>query len=134
MSGEIKHDRCRFLGTAAMILAATHLGMFRSADAQSRKAEPADVPAAPADGLSPFRINVPEEALVDLRRRIAATRWPDRETVTDRSQGVQLARIQALVSYCLTPYAFKVQLQLSSGMAATRRPVGARVPAVGRSG
>jgi hypothetical protein len=117
-----------------VILAATQLGMFRSADAQSRKAEPADVPAAPADGLSPFRINVPEEALVDLRRRIAATRWPDRETVTDRSQGVQLARIQALVSYCLTPYAFKVQLQLSSGMAATRRPVGARVPAVGRSG
>ena len=40
--------------------------------------------------IRPFRVNVAEEALVDLRRRIAATRWPDRETVADRSQGVQL--------------------------------------------
>src|SRR5205814_6471165 len=40
-----------------------------------------------------FQVNVPENALVDLRQRIAATRWPDRETVTDRSQGAQLAEI-----------------------------------------
>ena len=38
--------------------------------------------------VRPFRINVPEEDLVELRRRIAATRWPDQETVSDRSQGV----------------------------------------------
>ena len=54
--------------------------------------------------VRPFRINVPEEALVDLRRRIAATRWPDRETVTDRSQGVQLAKLQELVRYWGTDY------------------------------
>jgi pimeloyl-ACP methyl ester carboxylesterase len=49
--------------------------------------------------IRPFRANVPEEALGDLRRRVAATRWPDRETVTDRSQGVQLAKLQELVRY-----------------------------------
>jgi pimeloyl-ACP methyl ester carboxylesterase len=55
-------------------------------------------------GIRPFRVNVPEEALVDLRRRIASTRWPDRETVSDQSQGVQLATIQKLVRYWGTGY------------------------------
>src|SRR5947207_6406269 len=54
--------------------------------------------------VRPFRINVPEEELVDLRRRIAATRWPDKETVADQSQGVQLATMQALVRYWGTEY------------------------------
>ena len=49
--------------------------------------------------IRPFRVGVPDKALVDLRRRIAATRWPDRETVPDRSQGAQLATMQALVQY-----------------------------------
>src|SRR5215212_6075696 len=49
--------------------------------------------------IRPFRIDVPEEDLVDLRQRIAATRWPDRETVPDRSQGAQLAEMQELVRY-----------------------------------
>jgi pimeloyl-ACP methyl ester carboxylesterase len=60
--------------------------------------------AAEADAVRPFRINVPEAALVDLRGRVAATRWPDRETVTDQSQGVPLAKIQALVRYWGTDY------------------------------
>jgi hypothetical protein len=42
----------------------------------------------------PFRVDVPDEAIGDLRRRVAATRWPSRELVTDRSQGVQLATMQ----------------------------------------
>src|SRR5215216_609689 len=54
--------------------------------------------------VRPFHIDVPEEDLVDLRRRIAATRWPDKETVTDQSQGVQLAKIQELVRYWGTGY------------------------------
>ena len=54
--------------------------------------------------IRPFQINVPEDALVDLRRRINATRWPDRETVTDESQGVQLATIQELARYWGTDY------------------------------
>src|SRR6266699_4964305 len=54
--------------------------------------------------VRPLRINVPEEALVDLRRRIAATRWPDKETVADQSQGAQLAKLQELVRYWGTGY------------------------------
>ena len=46
--------------------------------------------------VRPFRIDVPEEDLVDLRRRIAAARWPSKELVEDRSQGVQLATLQEL--------------------------------------
>jgi hypothetical protein len=57
-----------------------------------------------ADAIRPFRINVPEEALLDLRRRVVATRWPERETVTDQSQGVQLAKIQPLIQYWGTGY------------------------------
>ena len=51
-----------------------------------------------------FRVNVPDEQLADLRRRIAATRWPDRETVNDQSQGAQLAKLQELVRYWGTDY------------------------------
>ena len=54
--------------------------------------------------IRPFRVNVADEALVDLRRRIAATRWPDRETVADRSQGAPLAKLQELARYWGTDY------------------------------
>jgi pimeloyl-ACP methyl ester carboxylesterase len=49
--------------------------------------------------IRPFRVEMPEEAITDLRRRIAATRWPERETVTDDSQGVRLAMMQDLAAY-----------------------------------
>src|ERR671917_2308811 len=54
--------------------------------------------------VRPFHIDVPEAALVDLRRRIAATRWPSKELVEDRSQGVQLATMQELARYWATDY------------------------------
>ena len=63
------------------------------------------------DAIRTFRVHIPEEALADLRRRIAATRWPDRETVTDRSQGVRLATFQDLVRYWGTDYDWRQQLQ-----------------------
>jgi pimeloyl-ACP methyl ester carboxylesterase len=59
---------------------------------------------APDTAIRPFRIDVPDAALVDLRRRLAATRWPERETVHDQSQGVQLATMQALARYWGTAY------------------------------
>src|SRR6476646_9742419 len=59
---------------------------------------------ASATEVRPFKVNFPEDALADLRRRIAATRWPTRELVADRSQGVQLATIQALAQYWATEY------------------------------
>ena len=49
--------------------------------------------------IRPFRVHVSAEALTDLRHRLQATRWPDKETVTDQTQGAQLARLQALVQY-----------------------------------
>jgi hypothetical protein len=64
--------------------------------------------------LRPFHIDVPEEALVDLRRRIAATRSPNRETVDDFSQGVQLTKIQELVRYWGTDYPYNVIFALTS--------------------
>ena len=54
--------------------------------------------------IRPFQIDMPEEAIADLRRRITATRRPSRELVADRSQGVQLATIQELSRYWATEY------------------------------
>jgi pimeloyl-ACP methyl ester carboxylesterase len=54
--------------------------------------------------IRPFRVDTPEEAIADLRRRIDATRWPSRELVADRSQGVQLATLQELARYWATDY------------------------------
>ncbi|MGK9168968.1 epoxide hydrolase 1 [Inquilinus limosus] len=74
-------------------------------------------PAAAAQGnaVRPLRVEVPEDALTDLRRRIAATRWPGRETVADQSQGVQLARLRALVRYWGTDYDWrKVEAKLNA--------------------
>ncbi len=55
--------------------------------------------AADDDAIRPFRANVPQAAIDDLRRRIAMTRWPDQETVADRSQGARLAELRPLVEY-----------------------------------
>jgi len=57
-----------------------------------------------ATEIRPFHVDVADEALDDLRRRIAATKWPDRETVSDESQGVPLAMIQQLASHWMTNY------------------------------
>jgi pimeloyl-ACP methyl ester carboxylesterase len=54
--------------------------------------------------VRPFRVDIPDEALVEMRRRIAATNWPERETVADQSQGVPLAMIQELARYWATGY------------------------------
>jgi pimeloyl-ACP methyl ester carboxylesterase len=94
-TGAIDQDRRRLLGTATMGIAA----------AGAASLLPSQLTAAPAgDAIRPFRIDVPEEALIDLRQRLAATRWPERETVTDESQGVQLATIQELARYWGTDY------------------------------
>jgi pimeloyl-ACP methyl ester carboxylesterase len=60
-------------------------------------------PTEPA-AIRPFRVDVPQAALDDLRKRVLATRWPDKETVPDRSQGTQLAKLQDLVRYWGTEY------------------------------
>ena len=57
-----------------------------------------------ASDIRPFHVGIPDEALEDLRRRIAATNWPEKETVADQSQGVPLAMIQKLARYWMTDY------------------------------
>ena len=83
------------------VAAAGAFGLVLLAAPSDAQTVPSAGAQAPVSGLGaavedtavrPSHINVPEESLVDLRRRIAATRWPDRETVNDRSQGVQVAR------------------------------------------
>src|SRR6266480_6993074 len=58
----------------------------------------------PREAIRPYNINIPEAALADLQTRLKATRWPDKETVNDQSQGVQLATMQRLARYWSTDY------------------------------
>ncbi|MBC7856600.1 MAG: alpha/beta fold hydrolase, partial [Pirellulaceae bacterium] len=91
----IKQNRRQFSSTAALGIAAAGAAMLL----------PSQVDAATAgDAIRPFRVNIPEADLADLRRRIASTRWPEQETVMDASQGVQLATTQKLASYWATDY------------------------------
>ena len=124
MSDEINNSRRRFLGAAALSVAAAELGMMTSAKAQQyggsfskgASAAPAK-PGTAADDTSirPFHINIPEADVADLRRRVAATRWPERECVTDATQGVQLATTQKLAQYWAANYDWrKVEARLNA--------------------
>jgi pimeloyl-ACP methyl ester carboxylesterase len=67
------------------------------------------------DAIRPFKVNFPEADLIDLRRRVKATKWPDRETVKDPSQGVQLATIQELAHYWTTEHDWrKIEAKLNA--------------------
>ena len=91
-----------FFGVSAAALAATSFSQYALADATI-----VDI-ARPASGdksaIRPLRVRVPESELVELRRRVKATRWPERETVKDASQGVQLATTQNLARYWASSY------------------------------
>ena len=90
-SKDIDHDRRRIVeGTAVSVAAAATLSML-----------PKHAAAVTAGNgpIRSFHINVPEEQLVELRRRVKATRWPEREQVADATQGVQLATMQKLAQY-----------------------------------
>jgi pimeloyl-ACP methyl ester carboxylesterase len=99
MSDDINHPRRRFLGTAAMTIGAASGAAGAFGLVPERPAE-----AGEGREIRPFRVNFLDDALVDLRRRIAATRWPDKETVADPSQGVQLATVQQLARYWQADY------------------------------
>jgi len=75
------------------------------AQGTSGQAQNAPVTKTSSDeSIRPFKINIPEKKLADLKRRILATQWPTRETVNDQSQGVQLKVIQELAKYWSTAY------------------------------
>jgi pimeloyl-ACP methyl ester carboxylesterase len=82
---------------------------------QTAAARPGRDATADKDAIRPFHIDVSEEALADLRRRIVATQWPERETVRDATQGVQLATMQKLAHYWATDYDWrKVEARLNA--------------------
>jgi pimeloyl-ACP methyl ester carboxylesterase len=73
------------------------------------------VGATASDAVHPFRVNISDAELTEMRRRISATRWPDRETVTDQSQGPRLATLQKLARYWETKYDWrKVEARLNA--------------------
>src|SRR5690348_14656243 len=73
------------------------------------------VPAGDDTAIRPFRVDVPDAKLADLRQRVAATIWPEQETVADDSQGVRLATLQALARYWGTEYDWrKVEARLNA--------------------
>src|SRR6266404_3180350 len=114
MTEEAGYSRRRFLQNAAMAVGAAQLGITGLAEAQSG-AGPTAATAGRPDGIRPFHINFPDADLADLRRRVLATRWPERETVMDASQGVQLATVQALTSYWGSDYDWrKCEAKLNS--------------------
>ena len=83
--------------------------------AQTTAAQRGSEQAVDKDALRPFHANVPEAELTELRRRINNTRWPERETVTDATQGVQLATTQALARYWATEYDWrKIEAKLNA--------------------
>jgi pimeloyl-ACP methyl ester carboxylesterase len=99
-------DRRQFLGTAAMgIVSASAASVFSTRPA----------PAAESSAIRPFHIDIPKEGLVNLRERLTMTRWPDRETVADPSQGVQLKTVQQVAQYWRTDYDWrKVEARLKA--------------------
>jgi pimeloyl-ACP methyl ester carboxylesterase len=86
----ITPDRRQLLGAVAMSAVAAGVSNFLPLQSASAAADAT---------IRPFRVNVPEHELVDLRRRLAATKWPEKEIVDDQSQGVQLATAQQLVRH-----------------------------------
>jgi pimeloyl-ACP methyl ester carboxylesterase len=102
----INRDRRQLLGAAAAgIAVAGTASLFPARGAA----------AATSEAIRPFRINIPEKDLVDLHRRLAATRWPEKETVADDSQGVPLATMRELVRHWQTDYDWrKIETRLNA--------------------
>ncbi|OCB75721.1 multidrug MFS transporter [Flavobacterium piscis] len=102
----IKTNKRSFLNAITtgtfMLIAATSFGQKKQTKVVS-------------EAIRPYHISISKEALTDLRNRVNATRWPDKETVTDQSQGVKLQQIQSLVKYWGTTYDWrKTEVKLNA--------------------
>lgn len=109
-------SRRQFFAGAAATAAASTFGLSNLVLAERSVTMNASVrPGGYKTAIRPFHVNFPEAELTELRRRIKATRWPERETVSDATQGVQLATTQALARYWATDYDWrKVEARLSA--------------------
>jgi pimeloyl-ACP methyl ester carboxylesterase len=106
---EAQHNRSMFRAATLVAIASSPLFLAVSSYAQAANNKEATM------AIRPFRVNVPEEQLAELRQRIAATRWPDRETVIDATQGVQLATMRKLARYWATDYDWrKIEARLNA--------------------
>jgi pimeloyl-ACP methyl ester carboxylesterase len=94
LRGSLRAASAVAVGLAVVVAASGCSGTVRAAKA----------PAPGPEAVRPFKVRIPEGELIDLRRRVRDTRWPDRETVADQSQGAQLAKLQELVHYWWTGY------------------------------
>ncbi|WP_439398939.1 epoxide hydrolase family protein [Bradyrhizobium sp. PMVTL-01] len=105
-AGTVDIDRRRLLAAAATAIAVVGgASMFATNSAFG---------ATPV-GIRPFKVHIPEQQLVDLRRRLAATQWPEKETVADDSQGVPLATMKQLVQHWQSSYDWrKAEARLNS--------------------
>src|ERR1700733_2776710 len=110
-------NRRSVCGAAAAAVAASPLGLSSFLFSQRSTAMNAVALSKDSDTtpVHPFQVNVPDSELAELRRRIGATKWPDRETVMDQSQGPQLATLQTLARYWATEYDWrKVETRLNA--------------------
>jgi pimeloyl-ACP methyl ester carboxylesterase len=108
-------SRRRFVSVAAATVAAGSLSQLAFAETNQMITEAAPPAGGDKTAIRPLRVHVPESQLIDLRRRINATRWPERETVTDDSQGVPLAMIQEFARHWSTGYDWrKCEAKLNS--------------------
>ena len=98
--------RVSSIGLAVSLILAGGITMTRASTAATSMG---------VDAIKPFHVHFADEALADLKRRVAATRWPDKEIVPDQSQGVQLATVRKLAGYWTTDYNWrKVEATLNS--------------------
>jgi pimeloyl-ACP methyl ester carboxylesterase len=108
-------SRRRFIGVAAATVAAASLSRLAFGETNQAITEVSQSAGGDKTAIRPMHVHAPEWQLVDLKRRINATRWPERETVTDASQGVQLATMQKLARYWATEYDWrKVEARLNA--------------------
>jgi pimeloyl-ACP methyl ester carboxylesterase len=108
--------RRHFIGVAAAtVLASSSLSRLALAETKPSDSGIAQVATGEKTGIRRLHVHAPDAALVDLRRRIKATQWPERETVADASQGVQLVTMQNLARYWATDYDWrKVEARLNA--------------------
>src|SRR5438128_11098342 len=111
-------DRRRFLGAAAATAAASQLGLLgfpRRSEAMTGTLTDDARQTGSGPDIRPFHVSFPEADLSDLRSGIEATKWPERETVSDESQGVQFATTQKLARYWATDYDWrKVEARINA--------------------
>lgn len=96
-------SRRRFVGAAAGVIASS-MSNIAAAAASAAPTQIVQIGTGDASSIRSLHVHVPDAQLIDMKRRVMATKWPTRETVTDASQGVKLATTQKLAHYWVTSY------------------------------